>query len=463
MDYPKKATRLEDLAAQLTIEPLRSGDPRYVDLSAGRGSQELRRMALHLRDFDAADNRFAHIAFTGHRGSGKSTELYRLEHDLSDRFFPLHLFIDDSLLRDCDYTDLMLWLVDALARQFDKRKMPLDAGLVERVVDWFAERTFRKVEEVKKEIELTAQVEGEAKAGFYWASLKLLARLKSSIIGSVDRRKEVRLELQRYASELLMQVNLLLENAALVLEKNGRPPNVLIVQDNLDRLQPELARRLFFDNGDLLKSLRAHVIYTVPVALVLAPWRISTVFEGHFSMPVIKVRDPKGRQVKGGVDAIIDLLAARMDLGEIFAQPKVARDLALASGGSMRDLMRLLNRSQLAARVDGKGRIDTASAREAVKGLRIDFEQLLIPGNVYYPLLAQIHTSKRDWFPEELDPQKVRAAREFFAELLFNGSVLEYNGETNWYDVHPIVQQTSGFKGALRKIRRQDDGADDSP
>jgi hypothetical protein len=463
MDYPKKATRLEELAAQLTIEPLRSGDPRYVDLTAGRGSQDLRRMALHLRDFDASENRFANVAFTGHRGSGKSTELYRLEHDLSDSFFPVHLFIDDSLLRDCDYTDLMLWLVDALARRFSEQGMPLDAGLVEKVVDWFAERTFHKVEAVKKEIELTAQVEGEAKTGVYWASLKLLARLKSSLIGSVDRRKEVHSVLQRYASELVAQVNLLLDNAASVLGRNERPANVLIVQDNLDRLQPEVARRLFFDNGDVLKSLRAHVIYTVPVALVLAPWRISIVFEGHFSMPVIKVRNQKGRPFSQGIEAVLELLAARMDLGNIFTQLKVARDLAIASGGSMRDLMRLLNWAQLAARGAGKDRIDAASAREAVKVLRIDFEKVLIPGSVYYPLLAQIHTSKRDWFPEELDAEKVEAARELFDELLFNGSVLEYNGETNRYDVHPIVQQTSGFEGALKKISEQDDGADDNP
>ncbi len=78
MSIPKRATRLEELAAQLIVEPLRPGDRRYVDLSAGRGSKELRRMALHLGDFSAEDNRFAHVAFTGHRGSGKSTELYRL-------------------------------------------------------------------------------------------------------------------------------------------------------------------------------------------------------------------------------------------------------------------------------------------------------------------------------------------------------------------------------------------------
>ena len=103
-------------------------------------------MALHLRDFDVAENRFAQIAFTGHRGSGKSTELYRLEHDLNDRFFPLHLFIDDSLLRDCDYTDLMLWLVDALARQAQQLGDPEMTARSARLLEAFRRKAAVRTE-----------------------------------------------------------------------------------------------------------------------------------------------------------------------------------------------------------------------------------------------------------------------------------------------------------------------------
>ncbi|NJL29658.1 MAG: hypothetical protein HC897_18085 [Thermoanaerobaculia bacterium] len=456
MSYPKKATRLEELALQLIVEPLRSGDPRYVDLSAGRGNKVLRRMELHLRDFSAEQNHFAHVAFTGHRGAGKSTELLRLEHALADRFFALHLFTDETILRDCEYTELLLWLVDALVRQFAEQKLPLDAKLVERVTDWFAEKTLHKVDQVKKEIELTAEVEGEARAGFYWLSLKLLARLKSLVIGSAERRTEARRELQRYASELIAQVNLLLDNAADVLQSKGRSPDILIVQDNLDRLPPEAAHKLFFTNGDLLKELRVHVVYTAPVALLLAPWNIGKVFASHFNMPVVKVRGRNGRPHAEGIEALHALLAARMEVGEIFADSKVARELVLASGGSVRDLMRLLNQAQLAARVDEKARIDATSAGEAMKLLRIEFEQLLIPGQAYYPLLARVHRGKHEGFSEAADSDQVRFARELLAELLFNGSVFEYNGETNWFDVHPLVQQSARFKDALKQDRQSD-------
>lgn len=449
-----KAERLEQVAACVTLEPLESGDPRYVDTSKGRDTKELKKLRLHLGDTDASKNHFAKVAFTGHRGCGKSTELLKLEHDLSERFTCLHLYVDDNLIRDCDYTDLMLWLVDSLTREFADLGMPLDTGLVDDVVGWFAERTFEKVEAVKSELTLEAEAKGEAKAGFYWLSLKLLARLKSALVGSVERRKVIRQTLQSYSSDLIKRVNLLLDNAQSVLEKNGRTPDLLIVQDNLDRLPVEIGRRLFFDNGDLLKSLRAHVIYTVPIAMVLAPWNIDRVFPHTFTMQMVKTHKSDDQEFQPGLTALTALVAQRVNVDSIFTSHEVLHYLARNSGGSVRDLMRLVDYAQLSARVDEKKKIDEASAKEAVKKLRLDFERLLIPGQVYYPLLAQVHRTKGDGLTAEplTKPEDVKAAREFFSQLFFNGSVLEYNGEKTWYDVHPAVWEIEEFKNAYKRL-----------
>lgn len=123
------------------------------------------------------------------------------------------------------------------------------------------------------------------------------------------------------------------------------------------------------------------------------------------------------------------------------------------SGGSVRDLMRLVNYTQLAARADGKTKMDGEAAEQALCKMRIEFERLLIPGEVYYPLLAHVHEKKHSWIlnPERADPQSVQAAREFFSQLLFNGTVLEYNGEEAWYDVHPVVRDIREFKDICQK------------
>ncbi|QNT71014.1 hypothetical protein [Defluviicoccus vanus] len=444
--HPRPAQTLQEISAQTLQEPLKSGDPRYADVSAGRGTRELQKMRLCIEDHRARDNRYAKIAFTGHRGAGKSTELLRLEHDLGDRFTCLHLFVDENLIRDCDYTDLLLWMVDAVVDRFASDRHPLKQQHVESV-EWFAEKTLEDTSTVKAEIAAEMELKGQTKADWWVASLRLLARIKSRIQGNIEQRKVIRQTLQNYGRELVDRVNILLDQAQNALEKANKAPDLLIVQDNLDRLPEEVCRRLFFQNGDLLKQLRAHVIFTVPIAMILAPWNIGTVFENRFTMPMIKISNLDNEAYQPGIDALVRLVAARADVDAVFTSNDIVAFLARMSGGSVRDLLRLINYAQLEARTDGKTQIDQASADAAVKELRIDFERLLIPRHVYFPLLREIHQTKADWeSPEQkTDATSVKQQREFFSELLLNGSVLEYNGDRSWYDVHPIVQRIDTF------------------
>lgn len=452
METVKRATRLEELAPNLVLTPLGPEDPRYVNLSQGRGSNDLSRMEVCLQDFSAGSERYAHIAFTGHRGSGKSTELYRLEQRLKQQFFPVHLTLDATLIQDCDYTFLMLWLVDVVARDLHAKDIPLDPDLMKRVADWFAEKTVSGSRSTEREIQLEVASETEGKTSLLIASFRLMARLRSRILGSIEEREEARRRLQRYADELIDRVNEFLTHAATQLKDHGYPLDILVVQDNLDRLEPETAKTLFFTNGDFLRRLKVHTIYTVPVAMLLTPWNIGSAFPAHFGLPVVKVRTQKGGRTKAGMAALREFLAARMEIESIFSNQRTVNRLLEMSGGSVRDLLRLINQAQLAARVDGKTMIDFTSAQEAIKKLRLDFEKILIPSGIYYPLLAKIHQTKRDrGLDENSGSEAIAQTRQFFAELCFNGSVLEYNGDESWFDVHPIVQEIRHFQEILKK------------
>jgi hypothetical protein len=49
-------------------------------------------------------------------------------------------------------------------------------------------------------------------------------------------------------------------------------------------------------------------------------------------------------------------------------------------------------------------------------------------------------------------------AEEFmkrFNQLLFNNSILEYNGGKKWYDVHPVIQQIAAFQEAKADVESQ--------
>jgi hypothetical protein len=451
----KRAESLHEVASAVTLEPLTPEDTRYVNLAPGRLTNDLKLLRQHFEQAALDPNHFAKATLTGHRGCGKTTELLRLERDLASLLYPIHLYVDQNLERDFDYTDLLLWVVEEVSRRLAEAQMPLDKGLVDDVASWFADRTLEDVSKVKSEIEASTEAEVKAKTGFYWLSLGLLARIKSSIVGSTERRQAIRRELQKYASDLIERVNLVLDNAHTQLEAHGHRTPLLLVQDNLDRLPAEVSRRLFFENGDLLKRLHVNLVFTVPIGIVMSPFNLGTVFEHRYHMPTIKPRLESGKSHAAGLKALQDLVEGRVAIDKIFAKPELVRELALMSGGSVRDLLRLVGYAAAEARADDKDRIDKVSVELAVKRLRHEFEELLIPGQVYYPILARIHHTKRDQLlaGAVASPQEVQTAREFFGQLLFNGSVLEYNGDGQWFDAHPAVQLTRSFQDALNDLK----------
>ena len=92
------ATTLADAAQRLQLVPLAPDDPLYAPLDAARATKELTKLELFLRNAARVPNAFAKAAFIGNRGSGKSTFLLHLEHQLQqDRVFtPLHIYLDPS-------------------------------------------------------------------------------------------------------------------------------------------------------------------------------------------------------------------------------------------------------------------------------------------------------------------------------------------------------------------------------
>jgi hypothetical protein len=446
----RPAHTLAEVARQATLEPLQPGDPRYVNLSSGQETKDLRLLRQYIEDQSADERRYGLATFSGHRGCGKTTQLLRLQVELARRFTSIHVFADETLLKDpdLDYPDLMLWLVDQLVREFDRREHPLDEKLLADVVEWFASRTQEDVRTLRAEATAETEAEASGKTGLYFVNLKMLARIKSMVQGSVERRQTIRRELQRYSADLLGRVNLLLDAAARVLERNGKSPDLLIVQDNLDRLGAEPAERLFIENGDLLGKLNAHVIYTAPVAMVLsAAANTGQVFEHSYTLPMVKVQQRNGRPYPKGIDALVTLIAARADLDDVFVDAKVPHYLARMSGGSVRDLIRLLSEAQSFARADGKHRIDQSSAKDAVQRVRLSLERTLWP----YRALACVHQSKSLPEPETTDQQLLEQARAFYADLLIKGIVLEYDGGECWYDVHPIMREIPALKNALKR------------
>ena len=150
------AQTLAESSLFLQQKAVHYGSPLYADLAAARATKELTKLEIFLRNAAATPNAFAKPAFVGNRGSGKSTYLFHLEHGLQKEglFTPVHIELDPTLETDCDYSDLFLWMVDEIARQFKERGHPVREEELAKVAIWFAEKSWEKTTDWKKEINL---------------------------------------------------------------------------------------------------------------------------------------------------------------------------------------------------------------------------------------------------------------------------------------------------------------------
>lgn len=121
---------------------------------------------------------------------------------------------------------------------------------------------------------------------------------------------------------------------------------------------------------------------------------------------------------------LVQALAARMDL-DLFEDRETALDrLIIASGGSIRELLQLVN--DCALRADGP-KIALIEVDAAVRSARARLRDL-VNANGWAPVLGSIAAHKR----VNDDPKCM--------QVLFHRLALKYNGD-GWYDVHPLIAE----------------------
>lgn len=401
-----------------------------AEFYVARPKGQIEPMRIFLEDQDEP----VKILFTGHRGSGKSTELNKLTSLLSSKF----LTVQFSVRRVLDplnvtYTDLLLSMAIRLFSEVTdqrllkrRRRALIGDALLDDVYRWFTQEiVLEKIVEPQVDASLSANVN------------LLFVKLEGKVTTEAVTRRTIRERLEHRVSELVTKMD---QVVAEVQRNTGR--RVLIVVEDIDKLDLEAAKNLFLRHAISLNAPQAHIIYTFPVALRYDnDWtHIKNSFSNRFILPNIRLRSFEGAPNPEGVEVMQRMVLSRMEPSLILSD---ALDLAVAmSGGLPFTLMELIQNAALFARTQGKSVIDRPSLEEAVTEIRSDFQGMLEPG--HYLTLRQYRQTR--WLENE----------EAVREVLHNLSLLEYANDQRWCDVHPIVaslleqEQASRARGQAR-------------
>jgi len=423
-------------------EPLRKGeaDPRYVDLTGARGSDDLAALiARHIRRSDRPPSpAFVKLLFTGHRGCGKTTELFRLKTKLEEQgYFVVYFDVEEELdVADVSYLDVLVTLAQETERQLRESEVvtvELNPQLLEAVARWFGTTVI--TEEKGRDVERSLGAEfglGAESPAIVLA--KMLATVKGEIKSSSKRREVYRNQLERNVWDLITYVNDLLDDAQVRLQEAGSAGLVVIV-DGLEKvIYREIGTEkrssheiLFIEHSEQLKAPRCHTIYTIPLSL-LFNWNITQVFpDGYYLVPMVKIAEEDGSACRAGREALYQVVARRLDVEAIFEQPDLLWRLVELSGGHVRDLLRLVRY----AFDYTDERVGPAHVEQACQRLVNDYGRLVRDQDL--PRLHQVHRERP-------------APTDEFSLLLFNLLILEYCNDQPWADVHPAVQATRKFQ-----------------
>ncbi|WP_375468751.1 P-loop NTPase fold protein [uncultured Nostoc sp.] len=437
----QRANTLKAAFQVCNVEPLEGAEMEryYVDLSAVRKTSAIDSVSTILDFQEPAD--FSTILFTGHRGCGKSTELKRIQNQWEKQYHVIYLEVNEETdINDANYTDLYLIVIKQVEFELRKLGLNFDSKLLQNFESWFKDITKETEETVEKSVSIQGEATLKAEAPFI---AKLMVKLLAQIKGSDKQKTTIRQILEKDLSRLKADINLLLGDAYVKLRKKfPEYKGLLIIFDNMDRVPPTIAEHLFFDYAAQLQELDCTIIYTVPISVLCSPKNPLNQFDGNpHIVPMVNIYEFERDRCdlnynQTGLEAVASVIEKRVDIDAVFESRQQLLDLAKASGGHVRQLMQMMRTACQTASTRKHPKIIAEDIIYAVKQQQFSFERF-IPEE-HYAFLAQVCITKN-------------VSKDDIGQLmLFNTSVLEYNGDKRWNYPNPVVKQNEFFQKAIK-------------
>lgn len=413
--------------------PLDYGDERYVpiysrtDLEMDDPVQQLGR---GIRLGGTASTQL----FSGFRGTGKSTELRRLQHDLRASGYVVVLAnIDDYLNTSVpiDVSDFLMFLAGAFGDG-----LAADASLGGlQVGDGFWARLGALITRLRIE-EATFSLEAEPEA----AGTKF-GKVGAEVKVGLKEDNTLRARMQRafagHVSALVKEVREFIRaGVRSVRAERGRETEVVLLVDSIEHIRgnsisaPEVAaslENLFVDHADKLRLPDLHVVCTVPPWLKVRRAKLGDLYDGFPMLPAIRVHTKsEGAPFAPGLQAIEAVVAKRGDWQRLLGPYARLEAIMRKSGGHLRDVFYIL--------MEVIRRLDTLPASEhAVSSALAHVKNDMLPiADEHAVWMAQIIRTQRASL--ELASQLPDLAR-----FLDTVQVLGYRNGDEWYDVHPLI------------------------
>jgi energy-coupling factor transporter ATP-binding protein EcfA2 len=424
----------------LNVLPLRT--PEDLDrFRVEYGTEIIQELKQLVTQCAAEDNK---IIFTGHRGSGKSTLLGEFCRQVKDDYFVVFFSISDLIeMSDVNHVNILFAMAVKLMEDAKTRGVKIPPKTAREFYLWFSKHTKTESGSRESTIELEAGIEGGASAWF----AKFFAKLKATLKANSVIREEIKIEFARRISDLVDRVN----DIAAAIEAASKQ-EVLVVIDDLDKLDLEIVNHVYRNNINALFQPHFRIIYTIPMASVrdlslrsiitnATTNRIQSMWATKFFARGAD-RQPDAVPVPESMELFEKILYKRIPADLV--EPEVAKLMILKSGGALREFIRLARQCcqicsmELMQNPENQAiKITTEVLDKTVADIRINMTEPL--GQNAFDILAQVY--------EENTPKD--GMDQTFLDLLHGLYILEYRNDDLWFGVNPIVKDLLKRRGLI--------------
>lgn len=424
-----KRNELKALYNALNDRVLEPDDPVYVaqiNERTASGADVVSEMAAEI-DFQEGGGV---CLFTGQRGTGKSTELKRLQAELN-KMGVAAFYADLSeyvlLTKPIEITDFLISMAGALSDRIAED--PRFGQQLAHRSYWDRLATFLQAKVEFKEVGL--KIEG-------------VADIKASLKNDPDFKQRIQQAARGHVAQIVADAHAFFADAvSAVCQATGNPGlKVALIIDSVERIRGvgdeamqvyESVRNLFFAHAEHLRIPRLHMVYTVPPYLSILAAGAGALMGGATVRRLVSTHifKDRSREVDPEGLALMQRVIAKRHpaWAQVFTERAIDR-LAVSSGGDLREFFRLLRQCLPSVRDDAQLPLDAPAVGHVETAARA--EMLPIPAD-------QLDWLKRITATHDTCLQ-ADGKLPLLAHFLDNRLVLNYRNGSDWYDVHPLLR-----------------------
>lgn len=365
------------------------------------------------------------LFLSGHRGTGKTTELLKLKNEIDETtcFFSVFCDLSDEELdvNNIDFIDIIILILEKLTKTLDDKKIDIPKANIEPFYDWYEQR----ITEINNQTDESASIEVEGKAGIDLFSLfSLVSKTKGKLSGSNSTKETIRKVFKNKFSDFSLKFNEFILDIKDYLLKNGISKDLLFFIDGFEKIGSlEDRKKILIDNSNKFVEIKANMIITLPIELFSEVSRLKE-FASHISFPLITLDN-------NSKERFIEFIYKRIEKN-LFDSEQTVEKIIYYGAGSPRETLKIISNAYIQA--EGEI-IDLKSVQDAQKSISEELMKYLDEKEI--SLLKQVYTKSKIPFSDEL------------AKLLIKKVLLDYEDGLE-REINPILLDNQDFINLIK-------------